>query len=91
MTIFEQAVDYNNLEKAFLDVTGSADEELVINLQNHLIWGSYKPEGTLVDLVVEKAFLRVLFLYSQESQNRSSDAIRLICLEKHPNYRMMVQ
>lgn len=91
MTIFEQAVDYNNLEKAFLDVTGSADEELVINLQNHLIWGSYKPEGTVVDLVVEKAFLRVHFLYSQESQNRSSDAIRLIRLEKHPNYRTMVQ
>ncbi len=60
MTIFEQAVDYNNLEKAFLDVTGSADEELVINLQNHLIWGTYQSDGDVEDLILVRAVLRVV-------------------------------
>ncbi len=52
MSIAEEVYDYSNLEKAYLEVTGYASEEKVINLQNHLIWGSYQSDGSVTDKVV---------------------------------------
>ncbi len=57
--MFEQLIAYENLEAAYLEVTGCAEEEKVINLQNHLIWGSYQSDGTVTDKVVVEALLSV--------------------------------
>ncbi|MFA6843837.1 MAG: hypothetical protein WCR33_05520 [Bacilli bacterium] len=57
----EEVYDYGNLEQAYLEVTGYAYEEEVINLQNHLIWGSYQSDGSVTDKVVMKAIMNVLF------------------------------
>ena len=61
MSITDEVYDYGNLEQAYLEVTGCADEEKVINLQNHLIWGSYRSDGSVTDKVVMKAIMNVLF------------------------------
>jgi|JTFO01.1.fsa_nt_gb hypothetical protein len=61
MSIAEEVYDYSNLEKAYLEVTGYASEEKVINLQNHLIWGSYQSDGSVTDKVVMKAIMRIMF------------------------------
>ncbi len=58
--MFEQLIAYENLEQAYLEVTGCADEEKVINLQNHLIWQTYKPDNSITDLVVMRAIIRVI-------------------------------
>lgn len=59
MKMFEQLIAYENLEAAYLEVTGCAEEENVINLQNHLIWGSYHSDGSVTDKVVMKAIITV--------------------------------
>ncbi len=56
----ERIVDYCNLEQAYLEVVGYADEEKIINLQNHLIWQTYNPDNSITDLVVERAIIRVV-------------------------------
>lgn len=61
MKMFEQLIAYENLEAAYVKVTGYANEEKVINLQNHLIWGSYRFDGSVTDKVVMKAIMNVLF------------------------------
>jgi len=61
MIMAEEVYDYGNLEQAYLEVTGYAYEEEVINLQNHLIWGSYQSDGSVTDKVVMKAIMNVLF------------------------------
>ena len=61
MKMFEQLIAYENLEAAYVEVTGYAYEEEVINLQNHLIWGSYQSDGSVTDKVVIKAIMRIMF------------------------------
>lgn len=77
-TLFKEVFDYCTLEAAYEaaflylddDIPYNA-EEWLINLQNHLVWGSYGPgENPNMDVVVLSAIDIILKRYSL----RSTDA-----------------
>lgn len=78
--MFKHVISYDNLSEAYVEVlqcvagcnvdavsVGSNAEEDLINLHNHLLWGSWHPESSenesIESLVIQQAFSRVSAFY----------------------------
>lgn len=49
--LIREVSSYDTLEQADREAGGLHDEEWLINLQNHLIWGSYTPDAESAPVV----------------------------------------
>lgn len=81
--LYAEIYDYSTLEAAyeavFLYLCELPDnaEEWLINLQNHLIWRSYKPhESEDADMVVFEAIIRTLKKHELKAKDLESVEVR---------------
>ena len=83
--LYEEIYEYTALEAAYdavyllLDDPPDSAEEWLVNLQNHLIWRSYKPgEVPDMDAVVLEAISTLLNRYSIRAEDAGADIERIV-------------